>query len=232
MFSKFLDFLYPQKCIFCGSLLNNYISINLGQNDTQNVEFTCKNCKLKLQYYKRDYEKYLVKNKYFDMLIYSFKYTGKIREFLLDFKFKDKQFFSYFFSHYLANDIKKYLKETNTKIDYIIAVPISFRRYLERGYNQSWIIADQISKNLNICCFKFSLIKIKHNKRQSELEHKFRAKNASNAYIVKRTNQLNNKTILLIDDIYTTGATVNECSKVLIKAGAKRIIVATCARAF
>ena len=126
---------------------------------------------------------------------------------------------------------QKLYAEIINSIDYIIAVPISYKRFLERGYNQSKLIAYSVSKSLKIPYANLCLIKIKHNKRQSELHISERHTNTNGVYKVFSQNRINGKNILLIDDIYTTGSTVNECCKTLKQAGASRIFVATIAKA-
>ena len=144
------------------------------------------------------------------------------------FKFHNKKYFRYF----LAKSIADILDKTCIKnIDFIVPVPISIKRYFERGYNQSFLIAKNISKYLNIPVLKYCLVKVKHNKRQSELLNKQRVLNVKNVYKVYNSKLIKGKCVLLIDDIYTTGSTVNECSRVLKEAGVNKIIVATVAKA-
>lgn len=90
-----------------------------------------------------------------------------------------------------------------------------------------------ISKILNIKICSKALQKIKNNKRQSELHHAEREKNVIGVYKInkKQIDKIKGKRIILLDDIYTTGATVNECSKILKSVGAKEIAVVTIAYA-
>lgn len=90
-----------------------------------------------------------------------------------------------------------------------------------------------VAKILNIEVCPKALQKIKNNKRQSELHHAEREKNVIGVYKINqdKINKIKDKKIILLDDIYTTGATVNECSKVLKNAGAKEIAVVTIAYA-
>ena len=124
-----------------------------------------------------------------------------------------------------------YCAKNSITIDYIVYVPISYKRYIERGYNQSYLIAKALSKHTAIPLKKFCLIKIKNNERQSELLHEQRENNTKGVYCVNKLHEIKGKCLLLVDDIYTTGATANECSKVLKMAGANSIIVTTIAKA-
>lgn len=212
MIEKILELIFPRKCGFCDTLIkNNYV---------------CEKCKKNLESIFTNGKIVKVKGKYFEILISSYFYTGIIRKRLMDFKFKNKKFLYKSLSEKLLENVQ----ELATEIDGIIAVPISVNRYFERGYNQSKLIAKYISENLNKPLYNYTLIKVKNNLKQSEIDMKTRLCNVSNVYKVFNKKVIYGKKILLIDDIYTTGATVNECSRVLKQNGAKQIIVATIAK--
>lgn len=99
----------------------------------------------------------------------------------------------------------------------------------ERGYNQSELIAKEIARFLPSIIYKKVLKKVKKNKRQSELKKEERKENVKNVYEIQNKQIIQNKKIILFDDIYTTGNTVNECSKVLKENGATEILVLTLA---
>lgn len=210
---KVLGIIYPNKCVICNCVISK--------------DYACKKCKKKLEYIciKDKIEK--IENKYFDFLICSYFYTGKIRDKILEFKFKNKKYLFKFLTEKLAIDLELYIN----MFDIIIPVPISFKRFLERGYNQSLLIAKFLSRKYNKPIARFVLLKIKNNKKQSILGIKEREANVKNSYRVLNNKIISGKNILLIDDIYTTGATVNECSKILKQKGANNIIVGTLAKA-
>ena len=197
-----------------------YVGKTLQNEDGENIE-----------YYKRDCLNFSCKRYSFDAFIFSYKYDGIIRKLMLDFKFKNKKYLHRFFAYDLSLKIKKFCMQTNMKFDYIIAVPISFKRYMERGYNQSNLIARAVSHNLSVPLLNYCLIKTKHNQRQSELRHAQRRSNAQGAYKTILSKCLQGRSILLIDDIFTTGSTVEECCRVLKNAGVKSIVVATSTKA-
>ena len=114
--------------------------------------------------------------------------------------------------------------------DIIIPIPISKKRLKQRGYDQSLLISRNISKILDTRLEKDVLIKKKENKIQSKLNKNQRNENVKNVYEAKYKEKIVNKNILLIDDIYTTGATANECSKILKIAGANKIDILTIAK--
>ena len=98
-----------------------------------------------------------------------------------------------------------------------------------RGYNQSTLIARDISKTINLR-YEELLVKNKKNKVQSKLKKSDRIENVKNVYSVINKEKIINKNIIIFDDIYTTGSTLNECARVLKNNGAKNIIVFTIAK--
>ena len=201
------DLIFPQVCGICGKL---------------NAESLCNKCKIKLQkefkyqidYYGDDLSKNFIEHNYF------FKYENLIRNQILELKFKEKPYIYKTITYFLKNMQKSF--ENLKMYDIIVIVPISKQRKLERGYNQSYLIAKEISKILDIPIGRKVIYKIKHTVPQSSLNKQQREENAKGVYNIKNVRKLYGKKILLIDDIYTTGNTVNECSKILIENGIKR----------
>mgnify|MGYP004638104953 CR=1 FL=1 len=182
----------------------------------------CNRCKNKLleefefktDDYKIDINKNFIKHYYF------FKYKNLIREQILGLKFNEKAYNCQTLAYFLKNMQKSF--EKLKKYDIIIVVPVSRKRQKDRGYNQSEIIAREISKILNIPIERNILYKNKNTVPQSTLNKEQREENAKDAYIAKNCKKIANKRILLIDDIYTTGSTVNECAKTLIDSGIEK----------
>jgi len=113
--------------------------------------------------------------------------------------------------------------------DGIIPVPLSRKSLRERGFNQSLLMARVISKKLNIPLYMDILLKTRDTLPQVGLNAKERRKNLRGVF--KVSGKIKNQRLLLIDDVMTTGATARECSKTLIKAEAKEVVVITLARA-
>lgn len=209
-----LDLIYPPVCGICGSI---------------NKKHLCKKCELKIKQYEinriEDYRN--DKTKYFDYQIKTFKYQDIIRNKIIDYKFNEKAYLYSTFEKMMTKNEKTYsfLK----KYDIILYVPMVKKHKLGRGYNQSELIAKQIAKTLGIALEKNNLIKIKDTKKQSTLTKEQRKTNLKNAFEVKTPERIKNKKIILFDDIFTTGSTVNECSKILKRSGAKEITALTIA---
>ena len=118
-------------------------------------------------------------------------------------------------------------------LDYgvIIPVPLHARRLRQRGYNQSLLLARTIARRHAIPLDYTSLRRIRPTQPQTELSGLQRQTNIRGAFAVRKKDAVNEKNILLIDDVFTTGATVEECAYVLLKSGAKRVDVLTLVRA-
>ena len=209
---QLLNLIYPKVCGICGKGKDTYL---------------CKKCENKLKtiaIWGKD--KYL--DKYFENHYYIFKYDNLIRNLILDYKFNEKPYLFRSFSEFINKYKKIYLQLEN--YDIIMAVPISRKRKKERGYNQSLLIAKEMAKGQEVKLKNNIIYKNMHNKTQSILSKKERIENVKNVYNIKNKKELTNKNVLLIDDIFTTGATTNECSKILKLAGAKNVDILTLAK--
>ena len=215
MLDKILDIIYPPVCGVCGRIDKNSL---------------CKKCEIQLRKqavfgtddYKEDY------NKYFDEHLYAFMYSGVVRSIILNYKFNDDSYLYKTFTNFLLKN--KNIVENIKSYDIIVPVPLSKKREKERGYNQSLLIAKEISSSINIDIDKTCLKKTKNIVAQSTLNKEKRLKNTIGVYTIKYSKNIQNKKVLIVDDIYTTGSTVNECSKILKQAGAKNIGILTIAK--
>lgn len=165
-------------------------------------------------------------DKIFNKHGYLFKYGGQIRKLLIDYKFNNKPYLYKTFSNIILND-KKIIDFINN-YEMIIPVPIHKKRLNSRGYNQSELLAREISKKMkDIQFINNVLIKTKNNVAQSTLSKEERILNVKDIYEIQNNNIIKEKSIILVDDIYTTGSTVNECSRILKENGAREIGIFT-----
>ncbi len=111
-----------------------------------------------------------------------------------------------------------------------MSVPLHRKRLKWRGFNQAEEIAKFLSLTLKIPLISDVLLKIKETQSQTELTAEDRSKNVKGVFVCRNENLIKNKKILLVDDVFTTGATMQECSRVLKQAGAKEIWGITAAR--
>jgi len=131
-----------------------------------------------------------------------------------------------------GNLLSKSLASWNINPDYITAVPLHPNRIKERGYNQAKCMAEVVSNNFSIPYLDICE-KVVDNLSQASLPLKDRRDNVKDVYkIISATRKkIKDKTILLIDDVYTTGSTVSEIARIMKNAGAKNVYVLTLAHA-
>lgn len=206
-----LEYLYPTECIICGK---------------QKQEIICNKCYKTLKIVEK-IEK--IPNKNFKEHLYIFKYEGKIRNLIIDYKFNDKSYLNEFFVKIILKNKKIYGKIKN--YDIIIPVPIHPKRKRQRGYNQSELIARKIAKSIEkLELVTNCLIKGKNTIAQSKLTKEQRKENVKQVYKLQNKQKIKDRRIILFDDIYTTGSTAEECSRILKENGAKEILVFTIAK--
>lgn len=114
--------------------------------------------------------------------------------------------------------------------DILIPIPLAKKRQKERGFNQSEEIGKELSKFLKIPLVNNALIKVRETLPQVELSGKEREENIKGAFWCRDENMVKNKTIFLVDDVFTTGSTMEEAARVLKEAGAKKVWGITVAR--
>lgn len=152
-------------------------------------------------------------------------------------KYKGKRRIAKIFAEVLYGKILEELSDLTLLEDFrqpiLIPIPLSLKRKRERGFNQAELICREIiklDKNENLILEKNVLIKPKETEHQARIEDRNkRLKNIIGSFGIKNSEKIKNKNIILIDDVSTTGATLNEAKKILKQAGAKKIIAFTIA---
>ncbi len=215
-----LNFLFPPVCGICGK---------------KDKKWLCEECWSRLE--KIEKNKYIIRLKenstnlekiYFDEFFYIFEYKKIIRKLLLRYKFGEKPYLSNMFANIILNNKK--IGTILKNYDIIIPVPMDSKKKSERGYNQTELIINLVSNKRDILVENRVLYKAKNTKTQSTLSLNERYENIKNAFLVKNIEKIKDKKVIIFDDIYTTGATVNEISKILKNAGVKKILVLVIAR--
>lgn len=167
------------------------------------------------------------KNHYFKEAVSLCYYAAGVEQSLAQVKYYNKRQHLDFFCEELYYRYGKKLLEWG--IDVIIPVPLHKRKRRSRGFNQAEEIGKRLSILLHIPMDTNLLIRTKHTKAQKQLNDKERRNNIKDAFKVKQEEVRTIKRVLLVDDIYTTGSTVDECAKELLRAGVQTVYVATIA---
>lgn len=164
----------------------------------------------------------------FDRVGSVLKFDNEAREMINGFKFRQRL--------HLRNDFTDWMEALArsrfnvNEIDVVSSVPIGFWRRIDRGYNQCDILARALSNRLNKPYLPRLLKRVGSSRRQSELNEEERRKNIIGAFAVRKADPIRGKTVLIVDDIMTTGSTLSEIASILKASGANRVWAITLAR--
>lgn len=195
--NKKLSYISPPKCMKCGKQLYS-----------ENDEY-CMDCK------RKPHE--------FTQGIGVFSYDKNIKNVMYRFKYSNKREYAKFFGSVLAARYGYLIRRWN--VEAVIPVPLYRTKYLKRGYNQAELIARELSKQTGIAVDSKLLIRCRKTRAMKELNDEERVKNLQNAFKLSE-NIVKYKKVLLVDDIYTTGATMDACTGVLKAGGVKEVYCA------
>lgn len=223
-----LDVLYPQsqKCVVCDNKANGHLINGICSNCMQFMPFinedSCLRCGKALV---KDKEKCMECDGitlYFEQAMSVFEYSPALQRLIYRFKYGEETYLYRNLGDFMAQKLKSNI---SWDYDFLIPVPLHKKRSLHRGYNQAYLLTKSISQSLNVHIAKDVLHRTKDTMVQAGLKKTDRLENLKGAFEVSKGNYLKDKKIVLVDDIYTTGSTVNECSRVLREAGAEKVYV-------
>ena len=203
-------------CIFCGRCL----SYELMHTVYKGIGI-CSECYSDLLTTK---DKSFEGREHIKMLLAPFFYYGSMRRVVRKFKFSDQELYGELLGKMLSEELSvhKWISE----YDCIIPVPLHENRLKEREYNQSEILSHAISKDFRVSVCEDYLMRVKDTQRQSSLKGIDRKENVKNAFYADKKNVMG-KRIILIDDIYTMGETIDACAKELKAKVAKDVLAIT-----
>ena len=244
--NKLINLIFPNQCLSCLDIINHNASFCLTcWQELKFISFPC--CEICSQPFEEHFNnryrkmiclKCLLKKPAFDQVFTIFHYNEIIKKIVLNLKYHDNTLIASKIADLLARKFAKKIAE----FDLIVAVPIHRSRLYKRKFNQAVLIAKILNRkafNLNKNNLQVQpkfypdiLIRLKETKTQTKLNSRERARNLKRAFLVKKKfrNLIINKKILLIDDVITTGATAQECTKTLKRFKAKEVVVMTLAK--
>ena len=229
-----LDMLYPRTCAGCGKLA------------APEPGHFCWDCQAKVVYVQSPYCSICgdpvegrvdgsfvcyacsESTPFFDRARSAVRYRGVMQDVLQEFKYRE--------GLWMRPDLVRILEACAAthydmdEIDAVTFVPLYPARHRQRGYNQAEVLAGLLAKSIRKPLLKYCLARIKPTQTQTHLTARDRVTNVKGAFKTRWLSRLNGRRILLVDDVMTTGATVNECSRVLKAGGAARVVVVTVAR--
>jgi len=222
MISDFISLLYPRVCELCG------------QGMSRAEKLICVKCNFQLPRFQNQLEpqKYIhnfTGSNFYDCFFSYLKYYKKgISQTLLHkLKYESKPDIGELIGFWLGNDIK--IVNQVDRFDLIIPVPLHLKKIKKRGYNQSDSIAKGLSKSTGINWSARILLRNTNNSTQTNKSRIERIENVSGIFCIKNNSRVEARKILLVDDVITTGATMNACAELLLKEGASKISIATIA---
>lgn len=223
VFPKLLDLIYPPRCPICdeivgeGGLVCEPCRLCLHPL----TEPLCKKCGKPLSAQESEYCPDCGRKKHlYTRGRAALEYDSLMRESIGRFKYKNRREYANYYVQELLNTCGGAVNTWN--IDLLIPIPLHKSRRRKRGFNQAELIAKKLGKELGIPVCTDSLLRIKKTSPQKELNDQERRSNLKNAFQVVN-NHVKFKRVLLIDDIYTTGSTIDAAAAVLLEHGAEKV---------
>jgi ComF family protein len=229
--NRALEVLYPKRCPLCDGILTfgeNNSFCKACQDSVKWIEGkSCQKCGKPLELQRNDLcFDCSRKAHYFKQGHAMWLYEGQIKEAIHRYKYGNKKGYGKAFAWEL---FKYYQLNINWHIDMITSVPLHPDKLRERTFNQSALIADKLSEYLNIPSNNNLLMRVKNTLPQKELSDIERIHNVKDAFVFNDKYSCNGVNILIIDDVYTTGNTIDHCVKVLKNHGAHSVYFLTLA---
>lgn len=219
-----LDWLYPPRCPICDGIVEKKGAI-------------CPDCRGKLSYVKEprckkcgrplleDTREFcsICSNKAFHFRegMSVFVYDGAVRKSVLAFKFKNRPEYAFFYAEELHRQADAFIR--SRRVEALVPVPVHPSRKRTRGYNQAELLAKQLGGIMDLPVMKDQLMRTKKTMPQKGLGSRERLQNLSDAFKWKTQIGTAARRILLVDDIFTTGSTIEACSRTILASGAKEI---------
>lgn len=222
-----LNLLYPKRCPGCEDVL-------------ETGELICRECRMKLLYIREPACKKCGSTLESEQMEYCydcsrkqhvyeagkavFVHQGIIRDSLYRFKYADKRDYAGFYAAETARKYGNWIK--SREIDAIVPIPLHKKRRRKRGYNQADLYANELGELLELPVLKNALVRVKNTRPQKDLSALERKNNLKKAFKCNKSI-VQSKKLLVVDDIYTTGSTIDAAAGELQKAGAQKIYFAS-----
>jgi len=225
------NYLYPTRCIFCHEFLEAQDAqcCDSCYSDIDRIDcFFCPKCGKKREEASELCFDCSTKPHYFESGRAMYVYEGAIKKSLFGLKFFHETWVGKTFGQLLA---QYYLELELFEVDLVLPIPLHILRRIKRGYNQAEIVGQSFSLYAKLIYESNALLRHKWTKPQKDLTEIERKSNLENAFSLKKSkvDLIKGKRILLIDDIYTTGTTIDSCAKLLYENGANKVYFLTIA---
>jgi ComF family protein len=237
--SHLIDIIYPPRCHICGRFLptdedrpsSHHLCNGCFAGLTPISHPICTVCGLPFSTSKgQDHlcENCVRKRPWYDFVRAPFFYSGPLMEAIQRFKYNSQTQLASSLGSLLSSFAREWVP--NPEDFLAVPVPLHERRLRERGFNQSLLLAKVLASELGAQLDYLSLVRKRYTRAQTGLRKEERRKNVKDAFSVIYPELINGKKLLLIDDVFTTGHTLNECAKTLKRSGATVVVCLTLAR--
>lgn len=225
---RILDLIYPRRCVMCDKLLVPK-EIGICRACEPKIQMTsepyCMKCGKVLEKEESEYCKDCLLHPHaFERGRSLFVYDGPVKGSLYRFKYGGRKEYAKVYAHLTESRLGEYIKEIQPQA--LLPVPLHRKRYRMRGYNQSEVFARQLGRRMSIPVASKMAWRVKNTLPQKELDLADRQNNLKKAFKIKG-NDVKLNTIIIIDDIYTTGSTIDALALALREAGVQNIFFLT-----
>lgn len=221
-----MGILYPQKCPICNKIMGTgqCICCDTCEKELPFIgETRCLQCGKPVDDEETQYCMDCIKKEHiYCQGIALWYYDYRIRQAVYRFKYKNRREYVSYFGKEIVRRYAKQIKVWNAQA--LIPVPLHKSRYRQRGFNQAQLLAEEISRFIHVPVYTSLVVRSKATKPQKELNEKERQKNLKNAFKINE-NSVKLKRVVLVDDIYTTGSTVDTIAQLLHGAGIEQVYV-------
>ena len=225
LLKKCLGILYPQTCYFCGKICVTPMCSECAKKITYIDEPRCKKCGKPIRYEEKEYCSDCEQQNFcYEQGRSLWLHKGPVKWSIYQFKYKNHRVYAEYYARELYRIYGQKIKAWS--IDVIIPVPLHWKRRRKRGYNQAEMLAKELGRISGIRVETRNIKRIRETKPQKEMNHKQRKRNVRDAFrVTKRWKGGGN--VLLIDDIYTTGNTIDAVARKLKEKGASKVMFLT-----
>ncbi|MFH1349345.1 MAG: ComF family protein [Pseudomonadota bacterium] len=241
IFTQLIDLIYPPRCHIC----LDFLWRNRADVDRKEIGFCktcfggfseitspfCPICRRPFEtLIEEDHlcENCLRKRPFYDAMGAPYRYEGCLREAVHQFKYAGKTYLGDSLGLLVGAFARRWLDKSDGFL--MMPVPLHTRRLRERGFNQSLVLARFVASMMGIELEYLSLRRVRDTQPQAGLKRDERRKNVRKAFELMDPKPVRGRTVVLVDDVATTGSTLNECARVIKKAGARKVLCLVLAR--
>jgi ComF family protein len=231
LIKNFIDLLYPPRCLVCGRFLETLSSRVEGAFCAECLgdltPITSPHCTIcgapfvTKEGEDHPCERCIRKPPHFEAIYSPYLYQGALMDAIHRFKYGPKNSYAKHLGPLLARFADRIIQGSNNTL--LMPVPLHPKKLRQRGFNQSLLLARHVAREINSELDFLSLRRVKYTESQTGLNQDERRKNVKGAFQIVKRDAVDGKEVLLVDDVATTGHTLNECAKVLLKAGAEKV---------